>query len=69
MSATRSKPVPGHKLASINYGVFVRCECGWGSETTYGKGARQDAFAQWRGHQDQCLRAGGRRPVASDPAA
>ena len=50
--AARGKPMPGHKLASTSIGVSVRCECGWRSETVYGRGARQDALKQWRNHQD-----------------
>jgi hypothetical protein len=53
----REKPFPGHKLAGTNFGVSVRCECGWQSVTVFGKGARHDALTQWRIHQDKQLPA------------
>ena len=48
------KTNPNHKLASYSYGVAAYCSCGWRSETTYGKGARADAAAQWHSHRDRC---------------
>lgn len=49
---TREKSPSGHKLARTNFGVSVRCQCGWSSTTYYGKGARGQALIEWRMHQD-----------------
>lgn len=53
--ATR-KTDPNHKAHFI-YGVCATCSCGWSSATTYGKGAKHDAAAQWHWHRDQCDKA------------
>lgn len=50
----RSKPVDGHRLDRVRYGVEVLCECGWCSCVYYGKGSRREAYAEWRSHLRRC---------------
>lgn len=50
----RTKPVPGHRLAGCRYLVQTYCECGWESGRWIGKGARGQAYAEFRIHQDKC---------------
>lgn len=47
----------GHKCAGTTLTVTVRCECGWQSAGWMGRGARGNAYAEWRGHVEkfQCV--------------
>jgi hypothetical protein len=49
----KARKIPGHKRASVSYGVSVTCECGWRSATFYGKGANREAHTDWRIHVDR----------------
>ena len=46
-----TKPLDGHKISQVSYGVSVTCECGWRSDTHYGNGARASADNEWRSHK------------------
>jgi len=46
-----------HKC-TIQYGASVSCACGWRSATWFGKGARANAYAEWRSHLEKCLIGG-----------
>ncbi len=52
MRRERAKPVPGHK-PRINYGVEITCGCGWHSTMWFSKGARENAYSQWRWHVEK----------------
>lgn len=53
MSA-RAKPTPGHRFGGIRYMAQAKCECGWEGAPWCGKGARENAYAEWHIHRDQC---------------
>lgn len=55
----REKAVAGHKCLGAVLGVETRCECGWRSCTWYGKGARSNAYGEWRMHVDSHQREAG----------
>ena len=52
-----SKPVEGHKFERIRYMAQAVCGCGWESGRWVGKGARGQAYAEWRGHVERCDKA------------
>lgn len=52
-ATSTSKTIPGHKRASVSYGVKVTCECGKSFGPWYGKGASGNAHAEWRLHLEQ----------------
>lgn len=56
MTIDRKISPVGHKLGGVNYGCSVRCECGWKSSVWMGKGARSEAFREWRWHQEQHIK-------------
>lgn len=51
------KPMAGHKRDSVSFGVGVTCECGWRSNTYFGKGAAAEAHGEWHMHVDAHRRA------------
>ena len=51
------KPLKGHKFARIRHMTQALCECGWESGRWCGKGARAQAYAEFRSHIDTCRNA------------
>ena len=46
----RTKPQKDHRCDGATLSVRVKCECGWRSSEWVGKGARANAYAEWRSH-------------------